>query len=459
MSRYDVVVIGAGPAGLSAGSLLAKEGRRVCVVEASPWLGGRGVAVPDEGFKVNVGGHLVEDSGSGITKVFEHVGKELIHGSVSSDMVIWEDGWKSVRDLYSADKSELKKVIDVLMETPYEDLDGWDDRTLREWMLQHTRDEGVIALWEFITVLEAITENWWDHSASDNLYMRKMHYSEKRIGGYSFWPGQGWDAMFGDLRDALVENGGEIRLSTKASRVVIENGKVVGLAVEQPHVLPNEIFEEELLEADAVISTLPVWSVLRVVPEQQLPDWYVAQIKHLSKVEFRATWLGVYLATREPIHALHPKELATWLHTPNLPHAGFFFNQTAMDPTTSPDGTYLYVGGLDIPGEKVRDIPWMLRTQEQFERDLAIMYPGLEHAFWRRRHLVHEPGLGVIQKPCLVGRFRPHWRAPNVEGLYFASDTFRSRGVGVDRAARAAITVVEDYLGRRLATFGDGWRY
>jgi phytoene dehydrogenase-like protein len=457
--KFDVVVIGAGPAGLSAGSLLAKEGRRVCVVEASPWLGGRGVAVPDEGFKVNVGGHLVEDSGSGITKVFEHVGKELIHGSVSSDMVIWEDGWKSVRDLYAADKSELKKVIEILLETPYEDLDDWDDRTLREWMLQHTRDEGVIALWEFITVLEAITENWWDHSASDNLYMRKMHYSEKRIGGYSFWPGQGWDGMFGDLRDALVEHGGEIRLSTKASRVVIENGKVMGLAVAQPHVLPNEIFEEELIEADAVISTLPVWSVLRVVPEQQLPDWYVAQIKHLSRVEFRATWLGVYLATREPIHALDPKELATWLHTPNLPHAGFFFNQTAMDPTTSPDGTYLYVGGLDIPGEKVRDIPWMLRTQEQFERDLAIMYPGLEHAFWRRRHLVHEPGLGVIQKPCLVGRFRPHWRAPNVEGLYFASDTFRSRGVGVDRAARAAVTVVEDYLGRRLETFGDGWRY
>ena len=459
MSRYEVVVIGAGPAGLTAGSLLAKEGRSVCVVEASPWLGGRGVAVPDEGFKINVGGHLVEDSGSGITKVFEHVGKELVHGSVSSDMVIWENGWKSVRDLYSADKTELRKVIDILIETPYEELDDWDDRTLREWMLQHTRHEGVIALWEFITVLEAITENWWDHSASDNLYMRKMHYSEKRIAGYSFWPGQGWDGMFSDLRDALVEHGGELRLNTRASRVVIENGKAVGLAVAQPHVLPNEIFEEELIEADAVISTLPVWSVLRVVPEQQLPDWYVAQIKHLSRIEFRATWLGVYLATKEPIHALHPQELATWLHTPNLPHAGFFFNQTAMDPTTSPDGTYLYVGGLDIPGEKVRDIPWMLRTQEQFERDLAEMYPGLQHAFWRRRHLVHEPGLGVIQKPCLVGRFRPHWRAPNVEGLYFASDTFRSRGVGVDRAARAALTVVEDYLGRRLPTFGDGWRY
>ncbi len=462
MAGHDVVIIGAGAAGLSAGALLAKEGKSVLIVEASPWLGGRGVAVPDEGFKINLGGHLVEDSGSGITKVFEHVGKELVHGPTSSDMVIWDhehSRWGSIRDQYAADKSELKKLIQIVVETPYEDFDDWDDRTLREWMLQYTRHEGVIALWEFITVLEAITENWWDHSASDNLYMRKMHYSEKGIGGYSFWPGQGWDGMFNDLRDAVVENSGEVRLNTRASRAVIENGKIVGLAVENPHVIPNEIFEETILETDCLISTLPVWNVLRVVPEQDLPDWYVAQIKHLARVEFRATWLGVYFATKEPIHALDPRELATWLHTPNLPHAGFFFNMTAMDPSVAPEGSYLYVGGLDIPGEKVLDVKWMLRAQEQFEKDLAIMYPGLGQAYWRRRHLVHEPGLGVIQKPNLVGRFRPHWRAPNVEGLFFASDTFRSRGVGVDRAARAGVTVAEDILGRRLATFGDGWRY
>ena len=29
------------------------------------WLGGRGMAVPDEGFKLNLGGHLLEDSGCG----------------------------------------------------------------------------------------------------------------------------------------------------------------------------------------------------------------------------------------------------------------------------------------------------------------------------------------------------------------------------------------------------------
>ena len=84
MAKVDVAVIGAGSAGLCAGALLAKEGKRVAVFDRSQYLGGRGMAVPDEGFKLNVGGHLLEDSGSGITKIFEYLGKHLGHGPVSS---------------------------------------------------------------------------------------------------------------------------------------------------------------------------------------------------------------------------------------------------------------------------------------------------------------------------------------------------------------------------------------
>ena len=114
MAKVDVVVIGAGAAGLTAGALLAKSGKKVLVLDKSEHLGGRGMAVPDEGFKLNVGGHLLEDSGSGITKVFEHLGKRLGHGTVSSDMPVWDhtkDTWGSIRDRYSGNKDELKKVI------------------------------------------------------------------------------------------------------------------------------------------------------------------------------------------------------------------------------------------------------------------------------------------------------------------------------------------------------------
>ena len=463
MARYDVAVIGAGSAGLSAGALLQKEGKKVIVLDRAPYLGGRGMAVPDEGFKLNVGGHLLEDSGSGITKIFEYLGKHLGHGPSNTDMNVWDheaSRWGSIRDRYSGGKDELKKVITALLETPFEELDKWDDRPLRDWILQYTSDQGVIDLFEFITVLECMTEHWYDHSASDNLYVRKLHYAEKRSAAYSFWPEKGWDGLFQDLADALTENGGELRLGTSVERVVIENGEVKGIEIaRQPRILPNERFEDELIEADCVISTLPVWHVLNVVPEWELPDWYVAQIKFLAQDKFRIAWLGLYLAVDEPVPVLDRRELSTWLHTPTAGVSGFMFEQTALDPSTAPEGKFLYVAGGMVPGARGRDDRYLREMFEKFERDLGTMIPGLAKPSWRRRHMVFEPSFGVIQKPGLVGVFRPHWRAPNVDGLYFASETFRSRGIGVDRAARAGLVVAEDILGRRLSGFEETHRY
>jgi hypothetical protein len=48
-----------------------------------------------------------------------------------------------VRDRYSGSKAELKKAIKALIDTPYEELDRWDDRKLRQWLYQHTSDQGV----------------------------------------------------------------------------------------------------------------------------------------------------------------------------------------------------------------------------------------------------------------------------------------------------------------------------
>src|SRR6188472_490067 len=194
-ARYDAVVIGAGAAGLSAAALLAAEGQRVALFEKQSILGGRALADNDEGFTLNLGGHLIEDSGSGITKVFEHVGKTLVHGEVSREMPVWDNDkqtWGSIRDRYSGDKGELKKVSKALLDTTWDELEEWDDRPLRAWIAQHTSDQGVVDLFEFLAVLECLTDEWYDHSASDNLWVRKMHYEEKHMAAYSCWPGQGW---------------------------------------------------------------------------------------------------------------------------------------------------------------------------------------------------------------------------------------------------------------------------
>jgi predicted NAD/FAD-dependent oxidoreductase len=104
MAKYDVVVIGAGAAGLSAAGLLAKEGKTVLLVERASYLGGRGMMVPDEEFRVQIGSHLVEDTGSGIMKIAEYLGSKIEIGPISSDMPVWdhnEERWGSIRDRYS----------------------------------------------------------------------------------------------------------------------------------------------------------------------------------------------------------------------------------------------------------------------------------------------------------------------------------------------------------------------
>jgi hypothetical protein len=224
-------------------------------------------------------------------------------------------------------------------------------------------------------------------------------------------------------------------------------------------VLPNEIFHDTIEEAPAVISTLPVWNVLDVVPEGELPEWYVAQIKYLAQDKYRIAWAGLYIATDEPVAVLERKELATWLHTPRARVPGFMFEMTAMDPSTAPEGKFLYTMGGILDFTRAHDLTYVKQAFHDFEQDVEQMWPGLAHATFKRRHFVRNPSFGVIQKPGLVGQFRPHYRAPNVEGLWFASETFLSRGIGVDRAARAGLTCAEDLLGRRLWPLEEGWRY
>lgn len=461
MGKYDVVVLGAGAAGLTAGALLAKQGKKVLVMDREKHLGGRAMAVPFEGYRLSLGGHLLEDGGSGITKIISYLGDELKHGLTSKGMPVWVDNrWQSIQALYNTDKSELKKVIKILCEIDWKEFDKWDDRPLREWMLQYTSSEGVIALFEYIAVAECMTEKWWDHSASDNLYVRKMHYMERRVAGYSCWPEGGWHGIFDKLAAAMKKHGGELWTETTAQKVIIENHKVKGVAYEKgPRAMMTEAFNWEVVEADAVISTLPVWNVLSVVPRKDLPDWYVTQIETLADPKYKACWLGYYIATHEPMYTgLDPTELAIWYEPPHSKLAGWAFLATGYDPSVAPPGKHLFNCGFAYQGARDRD--WIEHHFSLIDKDLAAFYPTTFTAtniIWKRRHLVQTPAFGVSQKPGLVGAFRPNYTAPGVEGLWFASETFRSRGIGVDRAARAGLTCVEQILGTRIPEFKESW--
>jgi len=61
MADYDVIVIGAGVGGLCAGSLLAKQGRKVLVLEQADTVGGCCWTYEKDGFQFDVGASVVEE--------------------------------------------------------------------------------------------------------------------------------------------------------------------------------------------------------------------------------------------------------------------------------------------------------------------------------------------------------------------------------------------------------------
>ena len=131
---------------------------------------------------------------------------------------------------------------------------------------------------------------------------------------------------------------------------MIENHEVKGVAVaRKPRILPND-YETEVIEADCVISTLPVWHVLQVVPEWELPDWYVGQIKHLAQDRFRIAWLGLYLASDEPVPIARPAralDVAARADVAASPASSSSRRRSTR--RRRPAGKYLYVTGGDHP--------------------------------------------------------------------------------------------------------------
>lgn len=453
-------MVGGGPAGSVAAAVLAKEGKRVLLLERDSGLAGRARYFDVDGYRLQWGPHLLEDPGSGITSILGWLGHTLEHGERNDAMAIWtDDGWKPASDVYGAGQTdEFRKVAAEIAAVDLDDLDRYDQVSLREWLGKRTSHEGVIGLFEFMAVLEGQTGAPDDHSASDNLFMRSLHLRERRLPGYSYCPVGGFDALFETVGTIAERHGADVRRNVSVASVAIEEGKTRGVYVEVgERRMPNEFLPVERIDADAVILTLPVWQVLDVLPEGAVPGWYLELITRMTNEEARGSWIGFYAACTEPPFRYTERELAAWFATPRTGKPGFGYIHSALDPGTAPAGEHLFVCGIACDLPEVSDRLRLAKLMADFEADMEEMYPALASSRWRVRHVI--TNFGLKARPGLVGSMRPHNVVPHVEGLFCGGDTFRARSVGIDRAARSGLTCAELVLGRRVDGLEETWRY
>ena len=83
--KYDVIVVGAGLAGLSCAYELSEKGKKVLVIEAQDYAGGRTSSFDDNGMRVESGLHRYIGYYSALPRLLKKCGVKI------GDIVTWEE--------------------------------------------------------------------------------------------------------------------------------------------------------------------------------------------------------------------------------------------------------------------------------------------------------------------------------------------------------------------------------
>jgi len=281
-STTHTLVLGAGPAGLTAGYLLGKAGRPVTILEAEDQVGGLAKTVEIDGYRFDLGGHRFFTKAAEVDALWHEVlGEEFLLRPRMS-RIYWNKrfldyplrGPDVIRKLGPV---ELARCIASYLRAAARPSKKED--SLEEWVTNRFGRR----LFELF--FKTYNEKVWGVPASEI----RSEWAAQRIKGLSFFsaakaaffgnrgnkiksligqfnyprfgPGQMWDAMTA----AIEEQGGVVRLEAPVERIELAGSRVVEVAaggVSYP--LP-----------EAVISSLPLRSVVAMTtpaPPQEVVD-------------------------------------------------------------------------------------------------------------------------------------------------------------------------------------------
>ena len=269
--RGPFLVFGGGPAGLTAGYLLAKAGRRVIVFEADEQVGGLAKTVVDpDGYRFDLGGHRFFTKSREVNDLWlEIMGDEFLLRPRMS-RIFWNGRYL---DYPLKGTDVIKKLgpwelllsgmsylwAQVKPKGREENFEQWVSNRFGRRLYNH--------------FFRSYTEKVWGVPTTEI----RAEWAAQRIKGLSFFsaakaaffgnrgdkikslidkfqyprygPGQMWERM----TERIEEMGGEVRVSAPVERIELEDGRVARV------VAGGETFEPQ-----GVISSLPLRDTVRI---------------------------------------------------------------------------------------------------------------------------------------------------------------------------------------------------
>lgn len=292
VEHSDVLVIGAGPAGLSAALRLARAGYSVTVLEKEDHVGGLCATLNKDGSIFDLGGHrFITKDDEIMQEILGIMGDEMIVRNRRSQILLRNKYFE-----YPLDMKDLMKKMPVgttlaagfsyiftklsRMIIPHKDVSLQDWVTNRFGKKLYSIYFGPYSekLWGVSP--NEISADWAGQRISllslTDVLLRMLKLKKGTPKTYAtkfYYPAKGIGRLCERLAEEVLESGGKIILSSSAEKYYIENNRIKGVDAGGTQ-----------YSADYVISTIPLPELLQKL--DPLPSSDLLDISH--KMSFRS---------------------------------------------------------------------------------------------------------------------------------------------------------------------------
>jgi all-trans-retinol 13,14-reductase len=355
---YDAIIIGSGMGGLTAAALLAKLGKRVCVLEQHYTAGGYTHSYEREGYEWDVGVHYIGEvhkPWSAIRRVFDVIsdGKlewapmdacydRIVLGDTVIDYVAGREEFKvEMKRHFPNDAPAIDRYVDLLGEVSakvprffagqalprslgmlYSKLRRW---WLPDYFFKTTR-EVLEGLTQNQQLIGALTAQWGDYGLTPAKSAFVMHamVAKHYIAGGNY-PVGGATKISETIIPVIEAAGGHVFTYAGVDKILIENGRAVGVRMLKDGVE---------LRAPQIVSCAGLVPTYTRLLEPQVANEF-GLLTHLPKVELSAATLCLYAGFKGSATELKLPKTNYWVY-PTFDHdlnvSAFRGGQTEQTP-------------------------------------------------------------------------------------------------------------------------------